>query len=600
MRYITNARVIAAAGLLLLVLGCSSMKPTDTVAPTVVPTVALVPATQAPTPTVTPTSMATAVPTLPPSASPLATATPIPIPTPTPLPVVAPAPTGRAGGSLRIAGFANVPHRDVHQTVQETLTSLGPGLAYSRLLKVRSGPETDQPSLVLECDLCIGWDLTPDFAYVFELRPDVRWQDIPPVNGRPLTADDLAFSYERLRTPGWPNAGLFNSIGNIDAVNPHTLRVSLATADADALLSLADGHSKVVAREVVEQFGDLRDSPVIGTGAWIWESTEHGIGTSFSRNPNYFEDGLPYLDGLEILAIRPLDAGLSADQERLAAFQGGAVDMALLPPLEWQVLQSSSTDTASIITKQAGTGVLFSMNVQSPPLTQLGVRRAILRAIDPWDYVDTLWSGQGFVSLGIPVQGPEWLLNRDEMRSHHFADPGTAREMLSGMGVAIPEDIELTVRTEGFGQVYLDLEQRVANDLREVGFNPIIRRLNPTQFSESVLEHKDYQVALGVFPPTATTNSFLMGLLHSGGRWNIASHQDSVLDSMIEGQAGQFDPEIRKELLKQIQRHVLEQAYLFSPITGASRWVFSQDVKGFYPNAVLSEYSYWSRVWLDR
>ena len=477
---------------------------------------------------------------------------------------------------------------------------MGPGLAYSRLLKVRSGPETDQPSLVLECDLCLSWELTPDFAYVFELRPDVRWQDISPVNGRPLTADDLVFSYERLRTPGWPNAGLFDSIGDVEAMDPNTLRVSLATADADVLLSLADGHSKIVAREVVEQYGDLRDSPVIGTGPWIWDSTENGIGTRLSRNPNYFEEGLPYLDWLEILAIRPLDASLSPDKARLAAFQVGAVDVALLPPPEWQAVLSSNTDTASIITKQAGTGVVFSMNVQSPPLTELGVRRAILRAIDPWDYVDTLWSGQGFVSLGIPVQGADWMLDRDEMRSRHFADPGTARDMLTETGISVPKDIELTVRTEGFGQVYLDLERRVASDLREVGFNPIIKRLNPAQFSESVLEHKDYQLALGVFPPAATTNSFLMGLLHSGGRWNIAAHQDSVLDGMIESQAAQFDPELRRELLKDIQRHVLDQAYLFSPISGASRWVFPQDLKGFYPNTALSEYSYWSRAWLDR
>jgi ABC-type oligopeptide transport system substrate-binding subunit len=69
---------------------------------------------------------------------------------------------------------------------------------------------------------------------------------------------------------------------------------------------------------------------------------------------------------------------------------------------------------------------------------------------------------------------------------------------------------------------------------------------------------------------------------------------------MIESQAAQFDPEVRSELLKDIQRYVLDQAYLFSPITGASRWVFNQDVKGFYPNTALSEYSYWSRVWLDR
>jgi peptide/nickel transport system substrate-binding protein len=458
----------------------------------------------------------------------------------------------------------------------------------------------DQPNLLLECDLCRSWRLTPDFAYEFQLRPDVRWQNISPVDGRALVADDLVYSYERLRTPGWPNASLFTSIGEIESMGPHTLRVNLASADADALLSLADGHSKIVAREVVEQYRDLREGPVIGTGAWLWEGTETGIGTTLSRNPDYFEKGLPFLDELAIKVIKPLGAGRTADRERLAAFQGGVVDVVVMPPPEWQVLQAAGTGIGSVLTRQAGTGVMFAINVQTPVFRRLEVRHAVFRAMDPWDYVDTLWSGQGFVSLGIPVQGPQWLLDRAEMRNDYFGDPGVAREMLAASGLSAPVDVELTVRTQESGDIYLELEQRVVDDLRAVGFNPTIRRLNPAQFSETVFDYKDYQVALGVLPPTSTTNSFLLALLHSSGRWNIAGHEDKLLDGMIERQAAEFDPVRRGTQLQDIQRHVLEQAYLFSPITGASRWVFKPGLKGFYPNTTLSEYNYWSRTWLDR
>ena len=589
MRHMTKAKAAAVALLLLLVAACQSASPTPsgTLSPTLVP----------PTPSVQPTSTVSPTPAAS-KTTPQPTATPVP--KATPIPAKYAMPKGKRGGSLRIAGFADVPHRDVHQTIQETLASLGPGLAYSRLLRLRSGPESEQPSLILECDLCLSWELTPDFAYEFQLRPDVKWQDLPPVDGRPLVADDLVFSYERLRTPGWPNAPLFSSIGEIEALGPHTLRVELASADADALLSLADGHAKIVAREVVEQYGDLRDSPVIGTGPWIWEETTAGVGTNFRRNPDYFEDGLPLLDQLQIKAIRTPEGDLSLTETRLAAFQGGMVDVALLPPQEWRQLEDSNSGIASIISRQAGTGVALSMNVQAPPLDRLSVRRAILNSLDPWDYIDTLWSGQGFVSLGVPVQGPDWLLGRDEMRTQHFADPGAARELLAASGVPGTLDIELTVRTEEQGEIYLDLAERIAKDLRRVGFNPTIRRLNPLQFSEAVLEHRDYELALGVLPPTSTTNSFLMGLLHSEGRWNVTGHQDSVLDAMIQQQAAEFDPEQRKRQLAEIQRYVLNQAYLFTPVSDGSRWVFNQDVKGFYPNTALSEYNYWSRVWLER
>jgi len=93
--------------------------------------------------------------------------TPTPIPVPTPTPVVSPSPGGSAGGTLTLVSAADIPHRDVHQVRQETLAALGPGLAYSRLLRLRTGPLVEQPSLMLECDLCESWRLTSDFAYEF-------------------------------------------------------------------------------------------------------------------------------------------------------------------------------------------------------------------------------------------------------------------------------------------------------------------------------------------------------------------------------------------------------------------------------------------------
>ncbi len=582
-----KARAFIISGLAILVLACASngSNPSPTLQPAPTAEQPVPAATQIPAPTTIPAS------------------TNAPAPTPTLVPAPLPGTLGNQGGgeqggSLTVAGFADVPHRDVHQTVQETLTSLGPGLAYSRLLRLQPGTGDDQPSLLLECDLCSSWELTSDFAYRFQLREDVRWQNIAPVDGRALVADDLVFSYNRMRTPGWASAGLFASLGEIEAMGPHSLKIDLALADADALLSLADGHSKIVAKEVVEQFGDLRESPVVGTGPWIWVESKAGGGTVLRRNPDYFEAGLPFLEELAIKPIKPDGNTSSPGLERLAAFQGGIVDMAILPPNEWRQLRDSGADVGSVLSRQSGTGVALTLNVQSQQLADVAVRRAIWRAIDPWNYVDTVWSGQGFVSVGIPVRSPASLLDRNEMRGQHFADPGMARDALAGaIGAG---EIEITVRTEAFGDAYLGLEQRLTDDLRQVGFNPTVRRLNPAQFSETVLNQRDYQIALGVLPPTSTTNSFLTALLHSQGRWNISGHQDRVLDAMIERQASEFNPVKRGGLLKEIQRRVLEQAYLFSPVTGASRWVFDPQVRGFHPNTALSEYLYWSRVWLDR
>ena len=502
-----------------------------------------------------------------------------------------------------VAG-AKIPHRDVHQEVQETLTALGPGLAYSRLLRLRSGQGANQPNLLLECDLCESWELNEDLAYVFKLRPGIQWQNIPPVNGRDLTAQDIVFSLDRLKTPGWPNAPLLSSIGEAKALDDLTLQVELALQDADALLALADGHVKIVAREAVAVTGDLKDGPVIGTGPWVWQETGSGEAMEFTRNSNYFEGGLPFLDQLNVTVMRagPLaDSPGSIALDKLAAFRAGLVDVLSVGPREWDIVRQGDYDYQSVVSRRSGAGVVLAMNSQKPNLKEASVRQAVFQAIDPWDYLDTVWSGQGFASVGIPVREAGWLLDRAEMRQNFFADPGKARQLLLNAGLRLPIDLEVTVRIERTGGENLALEERLMADLAAVGFNPELRRMNPVQFDDLVMgPARDFQLMVGAVPPTSTTNSYLFGLLHSQGQWNLAGHEDSLLDSMIETQAAEFDDAARREQLVEIQRRVLDQAYLFSPVTAASRWVFSSDLKGFEPNAALSEYNFWSRTWLDR
>ena len=526
------------------------------------------------------------------------------VPLPPPTPVIAPAPSGSTGGTLTVVAAAEIPHLDVHQEVQETLTALGPGLAYSRLLRLKSGQGSNQPNLLLECDLCQSWHLNDDLAYVFTLRPDVRWQNLPPANGRTLVADDIVFSLNRLKTKGWPNAPLLSSIGDAKALDNQTVQIELSLQDADALLALADGHVKIVAPEVVAEYGDLKAAPVIGTGPWIWQGTDSDQSMEFIRNPNYFEGGLPFLDQLNVTVMRtdPLaNSPGSVALDKVAAFKAGLVDVLSVDPSEWDLVRKNNSDFQSVVSRRSGSGIVLAMNAQMPNLQETAVRQAVFQAIDPWDYLDTVWSGQGFASVGIPVQKSDWLLERQEMRQNFFADPGKARQLLIDSGQKLPVDLEVTVRIERTGGENLVLEERLMADLTSVGFNPEIRRMNPVQFNDLVMgPAREFQLAVGAVPPTSTTNSYLFGLLHSQGRWNLAGHEDTQLDTMIELQSAEFDDVARREQLVEIQRWVLDQAYLFSPVTTASRWVFSSDLKGFKPNTALSEYNFWSRTWLDR
>ena len=488
-------------------------------------------------------------------------------------------------------------HLDVHQEFQPALTSMGPGIAYSRLLRLRTGPEDKipQPSLLLECELCESWEMVDPFTYRFQLRKGIRWQDIPPVSGRELVADDVVYSYERLRTPGWPNAPLLQNMDTVEAEGRYTLKITLKPGfpDADFLLSLADGHTKVVAKEAVGT-GDLKNGPVIGTGPWIWDPvrSEDRVGFVFERNADYFEDNLPFPDQFVIKTIK------GEEGKRVAAFVTGVVDIYRVPREAWLQLSGTPKKFNTFVSKQGGSGLVLTMNVAVPPFNDLKVRRAVLKALDPWDYVRTLWADQGFVSLGLPVQRPDWLLSRNEIRQAHFGDPSTAGDVLKSLGRQLPIKFDLTVGD--FGDIHVDQGRRIQQDLQSVGFDPVMRLLTPPQYSDVVWRDHEYHLAIGELPPTSTTNGFLFSALHSAStQGNVIGVSDSRLDQMIEKQAVESDSRIRGQLIRELQSYLLDNAYLFSPVTGGARWVSSPQVKGFYPNGAISEYFFWAKTWLE-
>ena len=273
-----------------------------------------------------------------------------------------------------------------------------------------------------------------------------------------------------------------------------------------------------------------------------------------------------------------------------------------MPPERWDQLRQSGRKFNSFLSRQGGSGLILTMNVSAPPFDNPLVRQAVLKALDPWDYVRTIWKEQGFVSLGIPVERPHLLLTRDEMRGSYFADPSGASDILDGSGLPTPIEFNLTVAD--FGDIYLQQGRRIEKDLRSAGFAPAFKVLNPAQYGDAVWRDKDYQLAVGEVPLTSTTNSFLFAVLHgASGRWNVLGHSDSRLDDLIDKQAVEADSTIRRELVREIQRYLLQQAYLFSPATGSigtgARWVSGPRVKGFYPNTAASEYFYWAKAWVE-
>ena len=571
----------------LAIVGCPN---TPDLAPTSTPIA--IPATDASPAAIaavdTPIATATAEPPAP-TVVPL-TSTPEPVATNAPQPsVLTPIVGVRRGGTLTIVSREAIAHQDVQQEVSPALATWGPGLAYSRLLRFKMGPEVVLPSLAVECELCESWEMPDETTFLFRLRDDVAWQDISPLNGRRLVAADLVFSYERQRTSGWPNAPLLAIVDGMEATEDLRLRITLSAPDADFLAALADGHSKVVAREAVQLNGDLKDGPTIGTGPWVLTGSQADASHAFERNAGYFEAGVPLVDRLNVSVI-------GDEKTRTAAFRARVVDVQQMAPAEWVEFRGAQRGVPFLKFPDAGAGLEVALKTSAPPFDDARVRRAALLATDPWSAIDDIWLGSAFVSLGLVPVDAGWLLSRGEMQEF-FGRSTAARDLLEEAGVELP--LPVRIRVGEFGQAFVSHAERIAEEMRAVGFAPELELVNRRRFGEEVWLGGDYQMFAGPIAPMATANGYLLPVLHSKGAWNTAELRDPGLDSLIERQAGEYDPVLRADLVRLIQRRVFENAYRFMPATRISIWTWWPRLRNFHPNFAGSEYSHWSRVWVE-
>ena len=565
---------------------------------TVAPTPALVAIDPPPSPTAiaapTPSPTARPLPTpvstgaATPSPSPIATAT-APPPAAVPSPTRTPAPESR-GGVLNLAVRHAAAHLDVHQEISPALSTWGPGIVYSRLVRLKAGPDVELPTLAVECELCESWRMEDPTTLVFNMRRDVRWQNPAPVNGRLLTAEDVLFSYERQRQPGWPNAGLLAMVDSVEAPAADVLRVSLVSADADFLVGLADGHTKVVAREVVEAEGDLRAAPAVGSGPWLLARSGLAEGYVFERNQLYFEVGLPLLDGLRMHVIED-------GATRNAAFGVGRVDVHQVDAADWPALRDRLPDSPLLRSVDSGAGLEIALNTLAAPFDDARARAAAFLAMDPWRAVEEVWHGTAFVSLGVPLARPDWPLDDDVLRPF-FADPDEARVAFAPAPDGPARTVQVTLGD--FGERYEDHALLIAEELEAVGFEIALEKVNRRVFAERVWLGGDYQMLVGPIAPMVTPNAYLLTLLHSRGRWNTTGHRDDTLDALIEAQAQTYDEAERRELVREIQLRALQGAYRYMPASSVSLWTWRPEVRGFYPNFAASEYAHWRKVWLQR
>ncbi len=490
----------------------------------------------------------------------------------------------KRGGTLSISHINRAANRDVHQQSTVIVQGLKEAPAYSRLLKYKAGADIVGDQIPAP-DLAERWEQVDAKTYTFKLRSNAKWHDIAPVGGRPVTAEDIAYSFTRQKAQR-VNAGYLEDIDTVRAVDPTTLHVELSKPNSDFLVNIAATYNKVIAREVVEKYGDLKEAPVVGSGAFIVDSTSPES-TTLKRNPSYWVAGKPYLDSVKYTQIDDRSTTLAA----LRTGQISFLDLNDKKELELLLPQNPKLQKQEL---PATTNGGVSVNLNLAPLTDLRVRQALNKAIDRKSVIDTVFFGGANLTTSLTIDSSAEL-PKAELEKLLAFDPKGAQALLREAGVG-DWSPKMTVWNDPRSSTGAELAAPI---MASAGIKPQLEIVDSVRALQVFRQGDGLVIHWGFWPTFSSVGQDLTARWKTGGVWNGPKLSDPELDRLIEAQQLEMDKEKRKTLLLDIQRRLFTSVLSWMPVLKPVQFRLLQpQVRDVFWAPYLT-YEYLEEVWLD-
>jgi peptide/nickel transport system substrate-binding protein len=505
----------------------------------------------------------------------------------------------KRGGILRVRGV-DPPHFDPHLTFNfKTHTTLS--FVYSKLLRYRGGAEIQPGTFMLEPDLAERWEALDDTTYVFHLRQGVTWHNKPPVNGRELVAEDVKFTFDRFLTEkANPLRYMLEPVDRVEVLDRYTVQFLLKEPYVWLVDMLANPRMWIIAREVVQQFGDLKKAEsAIGTGPFILERYEPNVKTVFKRHPDYFLKDQSYVNGVEWLVLE--DPSTALAMYRTGQIDcgpspvGGAVRQQDLESLKHSYPQLIYRDFLSLVAQ------VIYMRTNQSHFNDVRVRRAISQAIDRQGLIEAV-AIRGEPTPAVPRGLAEWSLPVDQLGAgaqYYQYDPKEAKRLLAEAG--FPHGFKTQIHaTGGYGPDLLDAVQLVQRYLKDVGIEAELKLQEFGAYFATTLQGKFEGLAMGPFLPGWEPDSVLSGPYTPDSLRNSSHVNDPTLSAMLKEQRRTKDPAARKQLIFDIQRYAAEQQYYVYLYCGMLTGSHQPYVKNYVPNFVEECGNAAAALWLER
>jgi peptide/nickel transport system substrate-binding protein len=409
-----------------------------------------------------------------------------------------------------------------------------------------------------------------------------------------MTSDDVLYSW--VRAADDPNQqwtftltalqrDADGKVQGITAPDESTIEVALAQPWAPFLSDVAMFNLSVISRAFAEGNEERLATECMGTGPFALNEFRRGEVLSMVKNEHYWEEGLPLLDGVDVLL-------LTDDNARILQMQGGELDgmmdvpysrvaeLSLDPNLK--VYQSPSTKTRYVV-----------LNVREAPLNDVHARRALQYATDRQTLVDVVLFGNGIPATSFMPKGA--LYWNDTLAGYPY-DLDKAREELAQS--ATPDGFALEISTlagfvddETMATALKDMWSQIGVELT---INPLETSVWNEAFTAADFQSMSVYWTNDIIDPDELVGFAVLAdpvqAFHTG--WENAEAQELTREGAAES-----DPASRKEIYFRIQEiHSEESPMLplyhepFINVTTARVHNFKHPPTGQYD---------WRTTWMD-
>ena len=351
------------------------------------------------------------------------------------------------GGTFSLVGWGGVTtFNSLNNYILKGDAAQGLELLFDSLMT----PAADEPDAVYGL-VAESAEIAPDGkSVIFHLRPQARFAD-----GTKLTAEDVVFSFDTLKTKGHP---IFHQtlqdVVAAEAINPATVRYSF-TGDLVRDLPLTVAALPIFSKAYYagRPFDETTLDPPLGSGPYLVDKIAQGRTIVYRRNLDYWAKDLSVnrgrfnFDKIRFEYFRDRTAGMEAFKAGTYDFREEFTSKVWATEYDFPAIRAGRVKK-EVLPDETPSGTQgFFLNTRREPLRDPRVRKALDLAFD------FEWTNRN-VFYGLYTRTQSYFEN-SPMKA--VGEPSAAeRALLAGLGVPVPEEAlgpaYLPAQSDGSGQ----------------------------------------------------------------------------------------------------------------------------------------------------